>query len=242
MQGQSALITGGTKGIGFSVARELAMRAYALVITYASDDDAAQKAREELLALGAKTIFLVKDDGQDYTKINSLVEILSEVGGIDLVIFNAGITDRSPLEGIDPVSWEKVFQVNLNYPLFVLQRLLQSIRPGGCILFTGSMMGVYPHSLSLAYGVSKAAVHALVKNLVKFLEPYGLRVCAIAPGFVDTDWQKDKPQEIRQSIESKLALHRFLSLDEVAKAYMYAIDNAYCNGEVIELTGGYNYR
>ncbi len=242
MQGQTALITGGTKGIGLSVARELAMRAYALVITYANDDDAAQGAREELLTLGARAVSLVKDDGQDYKKISTLVDILSRVGGIDLVIFNAGITDRSPLEEIDPIGWDKVFQVNLNYPLFVLQHLLHLIRPGGCVLFTGSMMGIYPHSLSLAYGVSKAAVHALVKNLVKFLEPYGVRACAIAPGFVDTDWQKDKPQAIRQSIESKLALHRFLSLEEVAKAYMYAIDNSYCNGEIIELTGGYNYR
>ena len=103
-------------------------------------------------------------------------------------------------------------------------------------------MGEYAHSVSLAYGVSKSAVHALVKNLVKFMQPYKIRVNAVAPGFVDTDRQKTKPAEIRKSIESKIALGRFCSPDEVAEVYKMIIKNNYFNGEVIPLSGGYSYK
>ncbi len=103
-------------------------------------------------------------------------------------------------------------------------------------------MGVHPHAVSLSYGVSKAAVHALTKNLVKSLAPVGIRVNAVAPGFVDTDWQKGKPAEIRQSIESKIALGRFCTPEEIADVYKMVIENQYLNGEIITVDGGYSYK
>ena len=77
---------------------------------------------------------------------------------------------------------------------------------------------------------------------MKHLEPYGIRVNAVAPGFVDTEWQKNKPAEIRRNIENKVALHRFATPDEVAEAFLFLLANAYCNGEVLTLDGGYSFR
>ena len=107
---------------------------------------------------------------------------------------------------------------------------------------TSFISGEEPHSVSLVYGVTKSAVHALVKNLVKFLVPYEVRVNAVAPGFVDTEWQKTKPAEIRQNIERKVSLGRFCEPSELAEVYKMLIENSYLNGEVIVVDGGYSYK
>jgi len=85
-------------------------------------------------------------------------------------------------------------------------------------------------------------MHALVQNLVKFMAPYKIRVNAIAPGFVDTDWQKTKPAEIRRNIENKIALERFCDPDELAEIYKLIVENNYLNGEIITVSGGYSYK
>ena len=103
-------------------------------------------------------------------------------------------------------------------------------------------MGILPHSVSLSYGVTKAAVLALAKNLVKFFESTNTTVNAIAPGFVETDWQKNKPQEIRNNIYNKTAIKRFAEPEEIADAVRFCINNAFVNGSVIEVSGGYCFK
>ena len=82
----------------------------------------------------------------------------------------------------------------------------------------------------------------LVKNLVKFLTPYQIRVNAVAPGFVETAWQKDKPVEIRKRIEEKIAAGRFCEPDELAGIYQLLMENSYINGDIIVADGGYSYQ
>ena len=112
---------------------------------------------------------------------------------------------------------------------------------GSSVLITGSAMGIHPHSISVSYGVSKAAVHSLVKNLVKCLASTELRINAIAPGFVETEWQKEKPEWIKEKIKSKIALKRFCTTEEVGRLAMNIIENEYLNGEIIQFDGGYNF-
>ena len=132
--------------------------------------------------------------------------------------------------------------VNLTTPLFLVQRFLPVLSKGSNIIFTGSSMAVFPHSVSLSYGISKSAVHAMVKNLVKFLIPFDIRVNCVSPGFVDTEWQKDKSPEIRESIMKKISLNHFARPEEVASVYLFIIDNQYLNGEIITIDGGYSYQ
>ena len=161
---------------------------------------------------------------------------------LDGLVFNAGMTCRDPFEELSFEDWERVFCANIHFPVFLLQKIVGRINKGGSIVFTGSLMGIQPHSVSLAYGVTKSAVHALVKNMVKFLVPYELRVNAVAPGFVDTEWQKTKPAEIRRNIENKVSLGRFCDPDELAEVYKMLIENSYFNGEVVVVDGGYSYK
>lgn len=238
-----ALITGGTKGIGKAVAFMLAKAGYGLILTYGNDNVAAESVQKELTDNFTNETFILQADITSEKSIDTIDAFLEEKNiRLFSLIFNAGITSRTPFEQIAPEEWERVFYANVHFPVFLLQKLLSKIETGGNVLFTGSLMGVYPHSVSLSYGVTKSAVHALVQNLVKFIAPYKIRVNAIAPGFVDTEWQKTKPAEIRRNIENKIALERFCQPDELAEIYKLIVENSYLNGEIITVSGGYSYK
>lgn len=237
-------ITGGTKGIGRAVAECLAKSGYHVVLTFASDAEAAARTREEFTSRYGVEVYTLQADNVDITnsveKINRFLE--ENQLYLDAIILNAGQTCREAFEEIRWEDWERVFKANVHFPVFLLQRIVGRIRKGGSVVFTGSLMGIEPHSVSLAYGVTKSAVHSLVRNLVKFLVPYEVRVNGVAPGFVDTEWQKTKPAEIRRNIERKVSLGRFCEPEEVAEVYKMLIENRYFNGEIVVVDGGYSYK
>ncbi|MBR8772976.1 SDR family NAD(P)-dependent oxidoreductase [Porphyromonas levii] len=244
--GHKVLVTGGSKGIGLAAVEAMAKRGDVeeIFLTYNSD---AERALEVLEQLGATyddvTFHLCQLDVTDAQEGEALEDALEQLDFVPTVVcFNANVTNRSPLEELDMEEWRRLFQANVHFPVEMTKRLAPKMVEGGVFLFTGSMMAIQPHSVSLGYGVSKSAVHALVTNLVKHLEPYGHRVVGIAPGFVDTEWQKTKPAEIRANIEAKVALHRFATPAEVGSLFAYVLDNAYFNGDILTLSGGYSYK
>lgn len=233
---KQALVTGGIKGIGLAVTKMLLSEGYAVTATYAHDEETAQKIRAEL------SIEVIKAAQDDKNQMRALVAHLRAKGQIDCLVLNAGTTERSRLIDTSDEAWERVMQVNVNSNMSLVRDLYDIITPNARIIFMGSMMGVLPHSVSLVYGVSKAAEIALAKNLVKEFAGTGTTVNVIAPGFVDTEWQKNKPQEIRQSICNKTALGRFAEPEEIAETVRFCVKNAFVNGSVIEIHGGYNYK
>ena len=238
-----ALITGGTKGIGKAVATCLADSGFNLILTYASDDKNATAVASELSQSHSVEAYALKADISQSESIQAIYDFLMEKSlHLDALVLNAGLTCRDSFENLKLEDWERVFFANVHFPVFLIQKIVTLINPGGCIVFTGSLMAVHPHSVSLAYGVTKSAVHALVKNLVKFLVPYKVRVNGVAPGFVDTEWQKTEAAEIRHNIENKTSLGRFCKPEEIAEVYKMLIANDYFNGDVIVVDGGYSYK
>ena len=154
---------------------------------------------------------------------------------------NAGIGYKAPFEELDIEEFEKVMRVNVNVPIFMIKELVHLLENNGSVVMAGSLMGNVPHSGSLAYGVSKGAVHAAVKNLVKFLSPYNIRINAVAPGFTISEWHKDKSEDFFDKISAKIGVHRWAEGKEIAKAYLFAIENEYLNGSILNINGGYSY-
>jgi 3-oxoacyl-[acyl-carrier protein] reductase len=240
---KQVLITGGSKGIGRAVAECLAAAGYNVVITYSSDNEAAATAVAEIKNTYSVAAASLRADITQKASIDTIADYVAQNNLVlDALVLNAGATLRSKFEEMTIEEWENVFFANVHFPVFLIRKLLNSFSPQAGIVFTGSLMGIYPHSMSLAYGVSKNAELALVKNLVKFLQPYHIRVNGVTPGFVDTEWQKAKPAEIRRSIESKISLQRFSTPEENAEVYKMLIENRYFNGEIIVIDGGYSYQ
>lgn len=238
---KNALVTGGTRGIGLSIVKMLLNKGYFVTLTYSEDERSAITCKNTLANYDGQFEILKVNQGCK-SEMQKLVSHLKIKGGIECIICNAGRTIRKSLREIQNKEWEDIININLNSNVFLIRDLYDIISSNSRIVFIGSLMGIYPHGTSLAYGVSKASVHALALNLVKCFEGTGTTVNVVAPGFVETEWQKDKPIEIRQSIYSKTAIKHFASVEEIANAVEFCVDNAFVNGSVIEVSGGYCFK
>ncbi len=240
---KTAIVTGGTKGIGKAVCARLLKEGWNVVATYATDIQTAEKVLEAFNQSFPECFSIICADCSDLGNIDSIkTYISSRRTQLDAIVFNAGLTDRSDLSQVSLENWRKVFAANVDFPVFLLQALDDRINAHASIVFTGSLMGIQPHAMSLSYGVSKASVHALVKNLVKFYAERNIRVNAVAPGFVETDWHAEKPAFIRERITEKIAMGRFSTPEELADVYMLLINSTYMNGEVVVCDGAYSYK
>lgn len=236
-----ALVTGGTRGIGRGISMMLLKRGFFVYATYSSDDESARSCSRSFSEISSD-FSIEKVNNGDYKQLKALTDKIRIRGSVRCIVFNAGCTLRKPLSQITNEEWECSLSINLNSNVYIIRDLMDSIAPESRLIFIGSMMGILPHAMSLSYGVSKAAVHALAKNLVKEFDGTGTTVNVIAPGFVETEWQKNKPENIRANICAKTALHRFADVDEVVKGVEFCMDNQFVNGSIIEIDGGYCYK
>lgn len=228
-----AVVTGGTSGIGLGVAKMLLKKGYYVFATYVGTIFEETTPRFEPIIVDQSSRKEV------YSFINYVKSITDH---IDCIVCNAGMTIRKGFTETLDSDWDKMMEVAVNSHYIMIREFFPLITCGSRIIFTGSQMGLMPHATVLAYGVTKAAVHALVKNLVKEFDGSGTTVNAVVPGFVETPWQKEKPEEIKNNIYKKTAIHRFATIEEIVKAFEFCIDNSFVNGSLIEVNGGYSYK
>lgn len=238
---KNAIVTGATRGIGLATAEMLLKEGYHVTVTYAYDEPSVEPCKARLSAISDE-FEIVWADQTNKQEMRDFASKMREKGHVDCLVCNAGMTLRTNLNDIEEEDWEQVMQMNVNSNVYLIRDLFDVIPENSRIVFTGSLMGILPHSVSLSYGVTKAAVMALAKNLVKCFEGTGTTVNAIAPGFVETEWQKDKPLEIRNNIYNKTAIKRFADPSEIADAVRFCINNAFVNGSIIEVSGGYCFK
>lgn len=237
---KNAIVTGGTKGIGKAIVRMLLNEGFFVYVTYGNDDASAESASIEFQSISGN-FSVVKVNQADKDAVHSFTESLKDIC-LNCLICNAGSTLRKPVMEISDSEWETVMQIGVNSHFYLVRDLMNNIQTDSRIIFIGSMMAVHPHATSLAYGTMKSAVHGLAMNLVKEFEGTRTTVNVIAPGFVETEWQKEKPAAIRENICKKTAIHRFAAPEEVADTAKFIINNEFVNGAVIEVSGGYCYK
>ncbi len=236
---KTAIVTGGSKGIGLGVTKMLIGRGYQVFATYAHDEEAARRAEAELQG---KAIYFKCDHSQREQTYAFVQFVKCQAKEIHCIICNAGTTIRHSFLETTDNDWDAMMEVAVNAHFILLREFFPLIQQHSRIIFTGSAMGIYPHATILGYGVSKTTIHGMVRNLTKVFEEKETTVNAVAPGFVETEWQKDKPEIVRQNINKKTAIHRFATIEEIVNAYEFCLDNAFVNGSIIEINGGYSYQ
>lgn len=233
-----ALVTGGSRGIGKACAIELAKAGYDVIINYAGNVDAANKTVEELKALGVDSA-AYKFDVSNAEQVNAGVnEIVEKYGRIDVLVNNAGITRDGLFMRMSEENWNAVINTNLSSAYYVSQPVVKVMmkQRSGAIVNMASVVGVSGNAGQANYSAAKAGLIGLTKTLAKELGSRGIRVNAVAPGFINTDMTKDLDTS---KFTDYIPLKRLGEPEDIAKAVKFlAVDGEYVTGQVLEVDGG----
>lgn len=237
-----AVITGSTKGIGKATAKALLDKGYYTILNYAHDESSAEKLEEELNSEYEGKYSIVKADMSTLEGANGFADKILEITKeINVVIFSAGGTVKEKWGEYGFDQWLRVFNINLNMPVMLLQRLDKYLANDGRVIFLSSVMSKYPHSSSVPYSVSKSAVNSLVQNLVKEYGHRNITINAVMTGFTNTSMIQ-RTKEHTERIYDKIALHRFAEPEEIARFISHIIEDGYITGALLDINGGYCYR
>lgn len=237
-----AVVTGGGRGIGRAVCLEMARRGYTVVVNYAHSADAAAQTAKDCEELGAEAI-AVKADVSDHDEAKGLIDAaMIKFGRIDVLVNNAGITRDGLMMKMAPEDFDAVVRTNMTGAFNCMKhvsRIMLKAR-GGSIINVASIVGLTGNAGQVNYSASKAGVVAMTKSAAKELGSRGVRVNAVAPGYIETDMTKDLPQEAAVAFADQIALKRLGQPEDVAKVvgFLASEDAGYVTGQVICVDGG----
>ncbi|MFN4081331.1 MAG: 3-oxoacyl-[acyl-carrier-protein] reductase [Saprospiraceae bacterium] len=242
LEGKIALITGGSRGIGEALARTFAAHGASVAFTYVS---AGSAARAEALAqsLGGMARAYQSDAG-DYGQAERLVaQVTSDMGRIDVLINNAGITRDTLMLRMSEQQWDEVIQTNLKSVFNLTKHCLKGmLRGGGSIINMSSVVGVFGQAGQANYAASKAGIIGFSKSIAKEYGGRNIRCNAVAPGFIATEMTDALDEKTREGYLAAIPAKRFGSGEDVANACVFLASDmgAYINGQVLSVCGGLN--
>ena len=242
LAGKTALVTGGSRGIGRAVCLELAARGANVALCYAGNREAAEKTAEECRALGAR-VLAVQGDVASLSDCEAAFQAAEEaLGPVDILVNNAGITRDGLLLRMKEEDLDRVLEVNLKgvFHCMKLAARGMSRRRWGRIISMSSVVGLHGNAGQVNYAASKAGVIGMTKSLAKELGGRGVTVNAIAPGFIDTDMTAVLPEEVRGKLLASIPLGRLGRPEDVARtaAFLAGPGGDYITGQVISVDGG----
>lgn len=240
LEGKTAIVTGGSRGIGAAIAERLAAEGAAVAITYAVRADAAEQVVARVEQAGRRAFALQADAADPKGGANALAEAAERLGGLDILIHNAGIAAFAPIDDAPYDELRRQFGVNVDGVYAGTQAVLPRLRDGGRIVVIGSALAHnVPFAGGAIYGASKAAVAALVRGWARDLGPRGILVNVIQPGPIDTDLNPADGVSA-ESFTKLTALGRYGRAEEVAAlaAFLASDEASYITGAAIDVDGG----
>ena len=237
-----AIITGGSRGIGYATA-EAFLKEGAKVIITASSQASADKAVEQLKQkFPGRTIAGIAPDLADLQSVReSFREATSQYGCVDILVNNAGVSESTPFMEYTEEAFDRVMDLNLK-GVFNATRVAAECmvaKGSGVILNTSSMVSIYGQPSGIAYPASKFAVNGLTVSLARELGPKGIRVNAVAPGITETDMMKAVPKEVIEPLIAQIPLRRLGRPQDIASAFVFLASEeaSYITGVVLSVDG-----
>lgn len=240
--GKTAVVTGGSRGIGRAVCLELAKGGANVVLCYAGNEASAQETVAACEAGGAKAL-AVKCDVADAQQVKNLMdEAVKAFGRIDILVNNAGITRDGLLMMMKESDFDDVISANLRGTFLCMKavsRIMMKQRYGR-IVNLSSVVGLHGNAGQVNYAASKAGVIGMTKSLAKELASRGVTVNAVAPGFIETDMTAAMPQAAKDAMMPTIPMQRLGAPEDVAKAvaFLASDEAAYVTGQVLAVDGG----
>lgn len=248
LEGKSALVTGASQGIGRATALALSREGADVAVNHYPDPGGAHRGNAEAVAaevagMGRRALVIGADVAQEEPCAAMFAQAVQAFGGIDILVNNAGILRDATLRNLTRQQWDEVLDVNLG-SMFNCSKpaaIHMRERETGSIVNVASVIGLMGNIGQTNYAAAKAGAIGFTKSLARELAHYGVRVNAVAPGFMDTDMTRAIDEDIREQVRRQIPLGHFGRAEDVAAAILFlASDDArYITGEVLSVNGGW---
>ena len=233
LEGKNALVTGGSRGIGAAIARELARAGAAVVVGYRSGGAEAEAIASEI---GGRAV------QADVSSADDAKRLVDEAGDVDVLVNNAGITRDGVLARMTDDDWRSVIETNLSSVFYTCRAVSRGMmkRRGGAIVNLSSIVGLHGNWGQSNYAASKGGIVAFTKSLAQELGSRGVRANVVAPGYIQTQLTEVIPEEAKTQMLGLTPLGRFGDPEDVARAvrFLSSDDAGFITGEVLVVGGG----
>ncbi len=241
LKGKKAIVTGGSRGIGKEIVMDFLREGASVVFIDLNPSEFMQEMQGAAATAGG-SVSCKKADVSNPEEITKTVEeIIKETGSVDILVNNAGITRDGLIFRMSVENWEKVLTINLTSAFLVSQVVARQMikQRNGSIINMASIVGVGGNAGQANYSASKAGLIGLTRSLAKEVGGRGVRVNAVAPGYIDTDMTRSLPEKAKEAFLSQIALNRPGKPEEVAKVVTFLASDmaAYVSGDVLRIDG-----
>ena len=238
---KTALVTGGSRGIGKAIALELG-KSFNVAVGYSSSKDSAEEVVEQIIKSGGTATAIQIDVANSESIENAFTTIEKELNGVDILVNNAGITKDNILPRIKEDDWNDVINTNLSGPFKTSQRAIKHMMKNkwGRIVFISSIVGIMGNQGQANYAASKAGLIGLSKSIAKEMGSRNITSNVIAPGYIETDMTAFLTDEQKDNIIEQLSIKRIGKPEDVANivSFLSSEESEYITGQVIPVDGG----